>query len=221
MRYSETEQILSIINAIGIEKKPVFFTEGSVDPIIIKEAWYKLYEAEIPFIPFYAFSCSYLRQLMRDDRIFREMGNKPVFGLFDFDQAYNEWNGLKGETIFHDLSQGRCKKISDRNAYAFLMPVPPNEAIRRQVLKDPRGDSHFGGDSQCEIEHLFYGDPRTADFFTEEATPGGGTKIVFEADGRKEAFAREIIPHLDKSYFEVFRPLFQRVTRIIEGKTPS
>ena len=57
-----------------------------------------------------AFSCSYLSQLMRDDRIFREMGDKRVFGLFDFDQAYNGWNGLRGETKFHDLSQGLCKK---------------------------------------------------------------------------------------------------------------
>lgn len=221
MRYSETEQILSIINAIGIEKKPVFFTEGSVDPIIIKEAWYKLYDTEIPFIPFYAFSCSYLSQLMRDDRIFREMGNKPVFGLFDFDQAYNEWNGLQGETICNDLSKGMCKQIKDRNAYAFLMPVPLNKAIRSQVIKDACVGIHFEGASQCEIEHLFYGDPRTAEFFTEEAAPSGGIKIVFKADGRKEAFAREIIPRLDKSYFEVFRPLFEQVTRAIEGKTPS
>jgi hypothetical protein len=162
MRYSETEKILSIINAIGIEKKPVFFTEGSVDPIIIKEAWYKLYDTEIPFIPFYAFSCSYLSQLMRDDRIFREMGNKPVFGLFDFDQAYNEWNGLQGETICNDLSKGMCKQIKDRNAYAFLMPVPLNKAIRSQVIKDACVGIHFEGASQCEIEHLFYGDPRIA-----------------------------------------------------------
>jgi hypothetical protein len=221
MRYSETEQLLSIINAIGIEKKPVFFTEGSVDPIIIKEAWYKLYEAEIPFIPFYAFSCSYLRQLMRDDRIFREMGKKPVFGLFDFDQAYNEWNGLQSEREYGNLSEGLCKKINDRNAYAFLMPVPPNKAIRRQVIKDADTGEHFGGTSQCEIEHLFYGDPQTADFFAEEATPGGGIKIVFKADGRKEAFAREIIPRLDKSYFEVFRRLFERVVSVIDGKTPT
>ncbi|MFM7304387.1 MAG: hypothetical protein ACKO4X_13795, partial [Alphaproteobacteria bacterium] len=36
------------------------------------------------------------------DRIHNEMGNKPVFGLFDFDQAYNEWDGLKGETVCND-----------------------------------------------------------------------------------------------------------------------
>lgn len=39
IKYSEQEQLLSIINAIQIEKKPVLFTEGSTDPLIIKEAW--------------------------------------------------------------------------------------------------------------------------------------------------------------------------------------
>jgi hypothetical protein len=219
MRYSESEQLLSIINAIGIENKPVFFTEGSVDPIIIKEAWHKLYETDLPFIPFYAFSCSYLGQLLRDDRIFREMGNKPVFGLFDFDQAYDVWNGLNGEGVCNDLSEGMCKQINGRNAYAFLMPVPPNPAIRRQVIKNATTVTTFGGDSQCEIEHLFYGDPLTAEFFTEEAAPGGGTKIVIKVDDRKEQFAREIVPRLDKSYFEAFRPLFERVKGIIEGAT--
>jgi energy-coupling factor transporter ATP-binding protein EcfA2 len=38
IKYSEQEQLLSIINTIQIEKKPVLFTEGSTDPIIIKEA---------------------------------------------------------------------------------------------------------------------------------------------------------------------------------------
>ncbi|MEY3287941.1 MAG: hypothetical protein RLZZ419_183, partial [Pseudomonadota bacterium] len=66
IKYSEQEQMLSIINAIQIENKPVLFTEGSTDPIIIKEAWYKLFDEEMPFIPFYAFSCTYINQLLTD-----------------------------------------------------------------------------------------------------------------------------------------------------------
>jgi predicted ATPase len=90
IRYSEQEQLLSIINAVQIEKKPVLFTEGSTDPIILKEAWYKLYEEEMPFIPFYAFSCTYINQLLTDNRIHGEMGGLPVFALFDFDKAYDQ-----------------------------------------------------------------------------------------------------------------------------------
>jgi len=84
---------------------------------------------------------------------------------------------------------------------------------------------HLGphGCARCPVELGAgpYGDPQTTDFFTEKATPRGGTKIVFEADRRKEAFAREIIPRLNTSYFEVLRPIFQRVTSIIEGRPPT
>jgi predicted ATPase len=74
IKYSEQEQLLSIINAIQIERKPVLFTEGSTDPIIITEAWNKLFEEDMPFIPFYAFSCTYIKQLLTDNRIHAEMG---------------------------------------------------------------------------------------------------------------------------------------------------
>jgi hypothetical protein len=47
IKYTEQEQLLSIINALQIEKKPVFFAEGSIDPIIIKEAWHRLYSHSI------------------------------------------------------------------------------------------------------------------------------------------------------------------------------
>ena len=208
IKYTEKEQLLSIINAIQIEDKPVFFTEGSIDPIIIKEAWHRLYKVEIPFIPFYAFSCSYLRQLLMDERISKEMNGLPVFGLFDFDKAYDHWNGLNGELVQPNLLLGMTKKVENRNAYAVLLPVPENVEIRAQVIRDASKGECFGGDSLCEIEHLFYGDPKTAEFFDREPTPGGGTKIIIRSDAQKERFAEEIIPTLEDRYFEVFRPIF-------------
>jgi hypothetical protein len=122
IRYTEEEQILSIVNAIQIEKKPVFFNEGSTDPIIIKEAWYRLYETEMPFIPFYAFSCTYLKQLLEDDRVINEMGDRPMFGLFDLDKAYDIWNGMRGEVVQQDLLQGMCKKLDTRKNPSHLRP---------------------------------------------------------------------------------------------------
>jgi len=112
IHYSEQEQLLSIINTIQIEKKPVLFTEGSTDPIILKEAWYKLYEEEMPFIPFYAFSCTYLSQLLTDDnRIVAEMSGLSLFGMFDFDKAYNQWNGINGEIIENDPFKCLIKSV--------------------------------------------------------------------------------------------------------------
>jgi predicted ATPase len=208
IRYSEQEQLLSIINAIQIEHKPVLFTEGSTDPIILKLAWYKLFEEEIPFIPFYAFSSTYMKQLITDNRIHGEMGGLPVFALFDFDKAFDQWNGLNGAVIQSDPVKGMVKKWETGESYAIMVPIPIHGAVRKQVIRNASTNETFGGDSCCEIEHLFYGQNATADYYIEEPCVGG-TKIVFKSDGDKTAFAKEIIPKLDAACFEVFRPMFE------------
>lgn len=215
MRYSEDAQLLSIINTIQIANKPVFFTEGSIDPVILTEAWNRLYEHEPPFIPFYAFSCGYLRQLLQDDRVQKEMGGRPMFGLFDLDKAFDHWNGLNGDVIQNDLVAGKVKRLANGKAYALLLPVPQHADIRAQVIKNLAKDESFGGDSLCEIEHLFYGDPKTEEFFETEPTPGGGTKVVIKSDAQKERFAKEVIPTLDTKYFEIFRPMFDFIENTV------
>ena len=208
IKYSEQEQMLSIINAIQIENKPVLFTEGSTDPIIIKEAWNQLFEEEMPFIPFYAFSCTYINQLITDKRIHNEMGGLPVFALFDFDKAYDQWNGLNGEIIEDDPFKGMIKKWANGESFAFMLPIPSNADIQKQVIKDATTKLTYGGDSCCEIEHLFYGEDSTAQYFHNEPCVGG-SKIVFKSDGKKTDFAKQVVPNLDVKYFETFRPMFE------------
>lgn len=208
IKYTESEQLLSIINAIQFKAKPILFTEGSIDPIIIKEAWNRLSDEEMPFVPFYGFSCTYLKQLMQDQRIHNEMNGLPVFGLFDFDKAFDQWNGLSQDFEENDLEKGQIKKVADRNAFGIMLPLPENQQIRDQVVRDHAANLSFGGDSLCEIEHLFYGDPLTDEFFQEQLAPGGGSKVVIKSDAQKERFAREIIPQLDDKYFLVFKPVF-------------
>ncbi len=216
IKYSEQEQLLSIINAIQIEHKPVLFTEGSSDPIIIKEAWYKLFDDEMPFIPFYAFSSTYIKQLLTDNRIHAEMGGLPVFGLFDFDKAYDQWNGLNGTVLIEDPLSGMIKQWAEGESYAFMIPVADHADIRRQVIRNSATKETFGGDSCCEIEHLFYGQEATATYYQEEPCVGG-SKIVFRSDREKIVFAKEVVPTLDAACFEVFRPLFE----FIVGKCGS
>ena len=208
IKYSEQEQLLSIINAIQIENKPVLFTEGSTDPVILKEAWYKLYDVEMPFIPFYAFSCTYIKQLLTDNRIHTEMGGLPVFALFDFDKAYDQWNGLNGTVSETDPLKGMIKKWAEGESYALMLPVPANADIQKQVIRNAATGETFGGDSCCEIEHLFYGLDATKNYYQQEPCVGG-TKIVFKSDGEKTAFAKEVVPALDQACFEVFRPMFE------------
>lgn len=208
IRYSEQDQLLSIINTIQIENKPVLFTEGSTDPIILKEAWYKLFDEDMPFIPFYAFSCTYIKQLLTDNRIHAEMGGLPIFALFDFDKAYDQWNGLNGVVIENDPFKGKIKKWDEGESYAIMIPIPSNADIQKQVIKVAATKETYGGSSCCEIEHLFYGQTATAAYYQAEPCPGG-TQIVFKNDSEKTSFAKEVIHLLDSSCFEAFRPMFE------------
>jgi len=208
IKYTEQEQILSVLNAIQIENKPVLFTEGSTDPIIIKEAWLKLYDEEMPFIPFYAFSCTYLSQLLTDARIHNEMNNLPVFGLFDFDKAFDTWNGLNGEVIESNPTNGLRKKWANGESYAVMLPVPDNADISRQVISADGLFGTYGGESLCEIEHLFYGRPEVSDYF-DTKPDRGGQLFVFKSDGNKTAFAKEVVPALPPEAFEPFRPILE------------
>lgn len=216
IRYTEQDQLLSIINTIQIENKPVLFTEGSTDPIILKEAWYKLFDEEIPFIPFYAFSCTYIKQLLTDNRIHAEMAGLPIFALFDFDKAYDQWNGLNGTVIDGDPLRGMCKKWEGGESYAIMLPIPAHEDIQRQVLSNAAARETFGGDSCCEIEHLFYGQVATSTYYKSEPCVGG-SKIVFKSDGEKTVFAKDVVPALGVDCFEVFRPMFE----FIKSKCPA
>jgi hypothetical protein len=217
-KYSEHEKLLSIINTIQIAHKPVLFTEGSTDPTILSVAWRRLFDEEMPFIPFYAFSCGYIKQLLTDNRIHNEMGGLPIFALFDFDEAFNQWNDLNGDTLEANPERGMIKKWRDGESYAFMLPVPNNPRIRAQVI-NPDTTETFGGLSRCAIEHLFYGLQSTNTYYSDEPSPGGGSNIVFHGD--KTAFAKDIVPTLPDACFLALRPMFEFIVGKCREFTPA
>lgn len=209
INYREDEQILSILRNIRIESAPVLLTEGSTDPDIIKIAWKNLYDKPLPFIPIYAFCCDYLKRALQDNRIINEMNKRPLFGLFDFDEAYNEWNHLNQKATWtlqsDDPYQGLRTENPTDNVYAFLLPVPRIPKIEAQVMKDPGSKDHFAQEAVMSIEHLFYCD-QTKQYFETKKLPGGGEVINFS--GNKTKFAKEVVPTLHAECFEVLRPMF-------------
>ena len=81
-----------------------------------------------------------------------------------------------------------------------------------EPLKDATTKLTYGGDSCCAIEHLFYGEDSTAQYFHNEPCVGG-SKIVFKSDGKKTDFAKQVVPNLDVKYFETFRPMFEFIRK--------
>mgnify|MGYP003615499159 FL=1 len=218
IKYKEDEQILSILRNIRIEGVPVLFTEGSTDPDILKEAWRKLFDEPLPFVPIYAFCCDYLRRALQDNRIINEMGGRPLFGLFDFDEAYNEWNYLNQKDSWalqcDDPYLGLRTENAAEKVHAFIIPVPRIAKVEAQVMKTPGSKEHFAHQAIMGIEHLFYSD-HTARYFEARQLPGGGEIVTFS--GNKTKFAREVVPTLDAATFEVFRPMFE----FIKSKCPA
>jgi hypothetical protein len=98
--------------------------------------------------------------------------------------------------------------VNGKNSYAILLPIPEIDKVERQVVKDKVQKLTFKSESEMEIEHLFYGDEQTHEFFEEINKPGGG-KIIEFRDKRKIRFAKKVVPNIDRSHFEVFRPVFE------------
>ncbi|MGV8995164.1 MAG: AAA family ATPase [Flavobacterium sp.] len=214
IKYSEQEQLLSIINTIQIEKKPVLFTEGKTDPIIIKEAWYKLNpNKEIPFIPFSAFGHKYLVQLMKDPEVIKDMNGLPIFGLFDFDKAFNSWNGFSEIDIITDPYLGLIKQMKDNEVYAIMLPVPAGKQIVTQVINNETGGT-FGEHSVMAIEHLFSHLPELDAMFVEDKKLPTKFKRF---QGEKVEFAKVKVPTFPNECFEVFKPIFD----FMESKIPN
>ena len=163
----------------------------------------------MPFIAIYAHGCGYLRRLIQDKKIHNEARGKTLFGLFDFDEAYNEWNRIGGTVELDDPYKGMIKKLNGKNGYAYLLPVPDNDDIKRQVIKNESTSETFLHKSILSMELLFYGYKITKDYFTTEPSPAGGTKIIFKGD--KDKFAKEIIPTLPTEAFTLFSPIFSHI----------
>ncbi|WP_211665231.1 DEAD/DEAH box helicase family protein [Leucothrix arctica] len=120
----------------------------------------------------------------KDKRIHAEMSGRPIFSLFDFDQAYNHWNRLNGDTLQDDPDAGMLKKWENKDgdtSYAFMLPIPKNDVIHRQVYRDYQIKTTFWGSSNCAIEYLFYGAVNQGTYFKTEPSPGG-EQVKFDGD---------------------------------------
>jgi predicted ATPase len=203
--FSESEAKLNINHFLNNTSGAVLFTEGITDEMILETAWNKLYPGQKPNFEIQnAYSCAFLRNILKDESLYARFPNKIFFSIFDFDEAFNDWNQL-GTEIVSDPTICLVKKFKTFESYAMLLPVT-NPTISNQVL-NPNTGKTFGNRSLLTIELLFYGVPGIEQFFVvDPERTDGFTKFI--NDSQKVRFAEEIVPFLDASHFEVFRPIF-------------
>lgn len=211
--FSETEARLNISHFLKSTTKPVLFTEGISDEVILETAWAKIHpNLDRPFEIENAFDCSFLRNLVKRQSLYADNPGRIFFALFDFDEAYNDWVQL-GDNI--EIDPGKCltRKPVNRDCYAMLLPVPQNLSIKDQVIR-PETGADYGARSKLTIELLFHDVPNLEGYFEPDPAERDGC-IRFGGD--KVSFANEVVKELDAEHFEVFRPVFD----FIQSKIPN
>src|SRR6185369_4765474 len=197
--------------------QPVLFTEGISDEYILETAWKKLFPGETkPFCIHNAFDRIFLRNLFSRDELKTNFPGRTLFALFDFDEAYDDWNGLKKNCDeIADPFMGLTKKLTYQSHFAMLLPVPSNNALKKQVLNPEDKPWGKGSDSHISIELLFYDENLLGRWYGKRGISGGGELIEFSGD--KIKFAQEYVPSLGNASFEIFRPMFE----FIKSKCPA
>lgn len=216
IKYTEDESKLSINNVIRTSTKPILFVEGPSDMQILNTAYQKLYSSEdIPILIQDAFNRGHIKTLLSRDEIYKDYPDKIFFGLFDFDDAYEDWRKLGWHEETTDIHKGLCKKRPKGNAYALLLPIPDNELLH-QVWDESNNIEKISSYHHFTIEHCFWHiDDLKKKYFTTKKHKG---RDVITFKGNKVKFAKEVIPNMDKQYFEIFRPMFEFIKEKCEEK---
>ncbi|WP_395644609.1 AAA family ATPase [Terricaulis sp.] len=206
INFSEQEARLNIQHVLKNTRGPIVFTEGISDEVILETAWKKLYPGrEKPFEIQGTFGCNFLGALLREDSIYAANPGRLFFGVFDFDEAYNNWNSKHTVVVQADLARGLVRKKASWPGYFILLPVPHMISIRNQVVDAVTG-AHFGGASLLPMELLFHDVPNLGHHFADDHSRPGKCRRF---QGSKVQFASAVVPHLGAEHFECFRPIFE------------
>lgn len=207
--FSESEARLNIHHVLSNTTGPVLFTEGITDEIILETAWSKLHPSkDRPFEIQNAFDCHFLANLLKRNELYQGHPQRVFFGLFDFDEAYNKWNGLGGSDEECDPSKCLTRRHTIHNGYWMLLPVSSSLSIKNQVLNPSTGGT-YKHNSLLTIEMLFFDVPGLeSNFRVDTERTDSFKKFV----GNKVSFAKTVVPSLDPAHFTNFTPIFDFLT---------
>ena len=207
-------ELSKIIENIKCARKPVLLVEDSYDQIY-KVAWLKLhsvifnenniddvFDKNASFDIIAANGFNNLYQFLNMHNTPSEIDNKKIIGLFDFDEAYNYFNGLN-EDIWSKVKGTDSDGLYRRNTKyrlrsALVLPVPRH---RINIAS-----KEFGGNSHLCVELYFKNKILGENCARDGSFPG---KIVKFA-GNKAIFWKKCMKY-DLDSFRPFRKLFDRI----------
>ncbi|WP_176113178.1 AAA family ATPase [Burkholderia cepacia] len=190
-------------------ERPILIVEGRSDAILIDGLWRAAENTPPPFRILAAKGRRALRYLLEDDEFIGEVGvNQRVLGLFDFDEAYDDWSGCHRCYPNHegDERTGLLRRHVEKQIYAGLLPVPDTRA--RQA------GERFGANSTLTIELYMPDEFLVAGQNFETAMFPGDVQIV-KFRGDKVAFAERVSTQADLlPNFEALLSLIRRVLHV-------
>lgn len=190
----------------------LIITEGETDSQILHIAWDKLRPGKSRFFETRAaLGDRNISITLNDQELFNRLGSRMILGLFDFDGAFNQWNGVwrKGASTLVSTTEsaGLIKRHNLSLGWAMLLPVPSHRmSYASQSLK---------GNSALSIEFLFEDADIPVGMIATKPMPLGH-QIPYFRDDQKVAFATHV-KNLPKSSFHAFEPLLGRLEDIHAG----
>lgn len=189
-------------------KSFILCVEGESDKIILENAWKKLHpNQQIPFYIHVCYAGTQIKSLLERINIDNFPG-KTFIGLWDFDSAYSQWNGLSKNWIRKQSEEagGLLNKKQNEPIYAMLLPVPNFRNLYASCC--------LGDKSAVSIELLF-SDAIINSYSHTETCLGGGEIRVF-CKNKKIAFANDT-SNFSVEAFDEFNKIFNTIQKIENG----
>lgn len=199
-------------------EKPILLVEDRYTELY-KVAWLKLndknfsqenleetFNEECPFCIVPANGCAKIRALLQRDYLIEKIKDKKLVALFDFDEAYIDFNNLPSELWGEALGEEdsgltkNCIKYS--NLHTMMLPIPTH---RKNIAS-----KKFKAKSMLEIELLFSDETLGNDCSSNPNAPGNFPHFV----GDKDSFWITTVNY-EKQEFSNFKPLFDKVMELL------
>jgi AAA15 family ATPase/GTPase len=217
--------------AIYSSTKPILLVEDEYDQIY-KIAWLKLNEIECETeISFKKFDekCSFKIHRMNGrinlqqkllNKFSDDLSEKKVIGLFDFDDGFGDFNGLKNDrndqrAMWPEKINGdeikEClwkTRIDNKNIHAMMIPIP--EARKEYASQSWLRTSHLS------IEHLIDDEnwKKIGVAISKKQDTDRGIEYS-DLKGRKKNYWKKLFD-LKKEDFENFKPLFEKIDELFK-----
>lgn len=202
------------------QKKPVLLVEGESDELLLRAAWGKLRVGDFPFSISGKLDRTHLRLVLSDIGKTGLNTSLPILALWDFDDAYADWETLiNGKNPHYSEIDGRLeesglifKSRNGKEIFGALLPVPNFRAGQTSRV--------FGKSSVMCMELLFDDTYLIGEDAIEESSAVGGGKIVRIKTKNKIKLAQSLCL-LPADAFQNFEPLLKMLTESLLPTSPA